>query len=162
MAGLSPAEISAPIRSLLAKASNVRVRHEEVKRIDPQKKQVHTEAAVLDYDYLVLACGAQDTYFNHSQWETHAPGLKSLEQALEIRRRVLTAYERAEIETDPAAKRAQLSFIVVGGGPTGVELAGALGEMSRFTLARDFRNIDPKLARVILIEAGATHPTQFS
>jgi NADH dehydrogenase len=107
------------------------------------------------YDYLILACGAGHAYFGRDEWEEFAPGLKTLAQATEIRRRVLSAYESAEIESDAARQRALLTFVVVGGGPTGVELAGALGEMSRFTLARDFRNIDPALARVILIEAGS-------
>jgi len=118
------------------------------------------------YDYLVVACGARHAYFGHEEWEPFAPGLKTLEQATEIRRRVLEAFEEAEKETDPGRQRALLTFAVVGGGPTGVELAGALGEMSRFTLARDFRRIDPKLARVILIEAGArilpTFPPKLS
>lgn len=154
MAGLSPAEISAPIRSLLSRHANTSVRHERVRAIDPDRRSVETATGPIAYDYLVLAAGARHTYFGHSEWEEHAPGLKSLEEATEIRRRVLSAYERAEMEPDPARKKALLTFVVVGGGPTGVELAGALGEMSRFTLARDFRNIDPALARVLLIEAG--------
>jgi NADH dehydrogenase len=107
------------------------------------------------YDYLVLACGAKHAYFGNEQWEAHAPGLKTLEQATEIRRRVLSAFEEAEKDAGPELKRALLTFAIVGGGATGVELAGAIGEMSRFTLARDFRQIDPTLARVILIEAGS-------
>ena len=154
MAGLSPAEISAPIRSLLSRQENTRVRHETVVPIDAARRELRTESVSLPYDYLVVATGAGDAYFGHDDWEAHAPGLKSLEQALLIRRRVLTAYERAEIAVDPEQQRALLTFVVVGGGPTGVELAGALGEMSRFTLTRDFRNIDPKRARVILIEGG--------
>ncbi|MGH0031761.1 MAG: NAD(P)/FAD-dependent oxidoreductase, partial [Myxococcota bacterium] len=160
MAGLSPAEIAAPIRSLLNDARNVRVRQEEVVGVDLARRVVRTRAAgreepaEIPYDTLVLACGAGHAYFGHDAWEPHAPGLKSLAQALEIRRRVLSAYERAELESDSEAKRALLTFVVVGGGPTGVELAGALGEMSRFTLTRDFRAIDPGLARVILLEAG--------
>ncbi|HKO93407.1 MAG TPA: NAD(P)/FAD-dependent oxidoreductase, partial [Polyangiaceae bacterium] len=111
-------------------------------------------AGAFDYDYLVLATGAEHAYFGHNEWEEHAPGLKTLEQATEIRRRVLSAFERAECERDATRRRALLTFVVVGGGPTGVELAGAIGEMTRFTLAKDFRNIDPKLARIVLIEAG--------
>jgi len=154
MAGLSPAEIAAPIRSLLSRQGNTRVRQEYVQSVDAGNRRVHTPTGAISYDYLVLAAGARHTYFGHGEWEENAPGLKSIEEATEIRRRVLLAYERAEMEADSARKKALLTFVVVGGGPTGVELAGALGEMSRFTLARDFRNIDPALARVILVEAG--------
>ena len=154
MAGLSPAEISAPIRSLLSGQKQTRVRHERVQCVHPERKCIATESGEIAYDSLVLAAGARHTYFGHDAWEEHAPGLKSVEEATEIRRRVLLAYERAETETDPGRRKAWLTFVVVGGGPTGVELAGALGEMSRFTLAADFREIDPTLARVILIEAG--------
>jgi NADH dehydrogenase len=158
MAGLSPAEIAAPIRALLRSASNVSVRQEEAVGADLERRvlRTRTEGRELEhpYEWLILACGAGHAYFGRDEWEEFAPGLKTLAQALEIRRRVLSAYERAELESDPARQRALLTFVVVGGGPTGVELAGALGEMSRFTLARDFRHIDPALARVILIEAG--------
>jgi NADH dehydrogenase len=158
MAGLSPAEIAAPIRALVRGARNVGVRQEEAVGADLARRVLRTRADGQEhehaYDYLILACGAGHAYFGHDEWEEFAPGLKTLAQALEIRRRVLLAYERAERESDPARQRALLTFVVVGGGPTGVELAGALGEMSRFTLARDFRNIDPALARVLLIEAG--------
>ena len=159
MAGLSPAEIAAPIRALLRGARNVSVRQEEAVGADLERRVLRTRAEGREhehaYDYLLLACGAAHAYFGRDEWEEFAPGLKTLPQALEIRRRVLSAYERAKLETEPARQRALLTFVVVGGGPTGVELAGALGEMSRFTLARDFRHIDPALARVILIEAGA-------
>jgi NADH dehydrogenase len=154
MAGLSPAEIAAPIRSLLSQHANILVRCEEVHTLDPGARRLETSHGGHGYDFLVLASGARHTYFGHDAWEEHAPGLKSLEEATEIRRRVLLAYELAEMETDPVRKKALLTFVVIGGGPTGVELAGALGEMSRFTLARDFRKIDPALARVLLIEAG--------
>ena len=154
MAGLSPAEISAPIRSLLSSQRNTRVRQERVHAVKPALRTIEVDSGEIGYDRLIVAAGARHTYFGHDEWEEHAPGLKSLEEATEIRRRVLLAYERAEMETDAAAQKALLTFVVVGGGPTGVELAGALGEMSRFTLAADFRNIDPALARVILIEAG--------
>jgi NADH dehydrogenase len=159
MAGLSPAEIAAPIRGLLRGAKNVSVRQEEAIGADLERRVLRARAEGREhehaYDFLILACGAGHAYFGRDEWEEFAPGLKTLAQALEIRRRVLSAYERAELESDPARQRALLTFVVVGGGPTGVELAGALGEMSRFTLARDFRHIDPALARVILIEAGA-------
>ena len=154
MAGLSPAEIARPIRSLLSGFPRVRVVQGKVANIDLLGRRVCGDFGDIGYDYLLVATGAQHAYFGNEQWEPHAPGLKTLEQATEIRRRVLTAYELAERTADPEIRRRQLTFVVVGGGPTGVELAGALGEMSRFTLARDFRNVDPSLARVILIEAG--------
>lgn len=162
MAGLSPAEIAVPIRSLFSGARNTSVIHGEVLGIDAGARQVHGDFGAIGYDYLVLAAGALHAYFGHEEWEQYAPGLKTLEQATEIRRRVLTAFELAERETDADQRRACLTFVIVGGGPTGVELAGAIGEMSRFTLARDFRNIDPKLTRVILIEAGARILPMFS
>lgn len=154
MAGLSPAEISAPIRSLLSGQVRTRIRHESARSVDVAARRIHTDRGEVTYDYLVVATGARHTYFGNDRWEEHAPGLKSLEEATEIRRRVLLAYERAEMETDVSRQKALLTFVVVGGGPTGVELAGALGEMSRFTLAADFRRIDPAQARVILVEAG--------
>jgi NADH:ubiquinone reductase (H+-translocating) len=154
MAGLSPAEIAAPIRALLSRHPNVRVIQGEVTAIDMSARKLAGDFGELGYDFLILATGAQHAYFGHERWERFAPGLKTLEQATEIRRRVLTAFELAEREPDPERRKQQLTFVIVGGGPTGVELAGAIGEMSRFTLARDFRNIDPKLTRVILVEAG--------
>jgi len=154
MAGLSPAEIAVPIRSLLSRFRNVRVLREEARAVDLSGRRVTTDSGGHAYDSLVLACGAHHDYFGHDEWEEFAPGLKTLAQATEIRRRVLTAFEEAEKESDPERKRALLTFVIVGAGPTGVELAGAIGEMSRFTLSRDFRSIDPKLARVILVEAG--------
>ncbi len=154
-AGLSPAEIAAPIRSLLRGQINAEVVLDTVVDIDTKAREVHTRGGqALAYDYLVLAAGARHSYFGNDQWEAHAPGLKSLEEATEIRRRVLTAFELAERERDAAAQRRLLTFVVIGGGPTGVELAGALGEISRYTLSRDFTNIDPRRTRVILIEAG--------
>jgi NADH dehydrogenase len=154
MAGLSPAEIAVPIRSLLSRFRNVRVLLDDARAVDLAGRRLLTDSAEYPYDTLVLACGSHHDYFGHEDWEEFAPGLKSLAQATEIRRRVLTAFEEAEKESDPDRKRQLLTFVIVGGGPTGVELAGAIGEMSRFTLARDFRSIDPKLARVILVEAG--------
>lgn len=162
MAGLSPAEIAAPIRSLVGRLPNVRVRQAEVTGVELGAQTVATSSGPVPYDYLLLACGVRHAYFGNDEWEAHAPGLKSLAEALEIRSRVLRAYERAELETDLARKRASLTFAVIGAGPTGVELAGALGEMSRFTLAKDFRNIDPTLARVILIEGGPRILPSFS
>ncbi len=154
MAGLSPCDIATPIRGLMSRYENVHVVQGDVTRIDVADRAVHSNAGTYDYDYLVLATGAQHAYFGQEHWEEHAPGLKTLEQATEIRRRVLSAFESAECEPDVDRRRALMTFVVVGGGPTGVELAGAIGEMSRFTLARDFRNIDPKLTRIVLVEAG--------
>jgi NADH dehydrogenase len=154
MAGLSPADIAAPIRSLVSSFRNVRVLQGDVTSVDLAGHSLTTDFGNFSYDYLVLACGARHSYFGHDEWENFAPGLKTLEQATEIRRRILSAFELAERSTDKEEQRRLLTFVVVGGGPTGVELAGAIGEMSRFTLAKDFRNIDAKLARIILIEAG--------
>jgi NADH:ubiquinone reductase (H+-translocating) len=153
MAALSPADIAVPIRSLLI-APNVRVIKSAAERVDPERRVVLANGTEYPYDYLLLACGAQHAYFGHEEWEANAPGLKSLSQATEIRRRVLEAFEAAEREADPAARRRYLTFVVVGGGPTGVELAGAIGEMSRYTLAKDFRSIDSRQTRVVLVEAG--------
>ncbi len=155
MAGLSPADIAAPIRHMLSAQQNCRVVQGEVTGVDFDQSLVKADFGDLPYDYLVLACGARHSYFGRDEWEEHAPGLKSLEQATEIRRRVLTAFETAERTTDLEEQRRQLTFVVVGGGPTGVELAGAIGEMSRFTLAKDFRRIDASSARIVLIEAGS-------
>ena len=154
MAGLSPANIAAPIRSLLSEHENITVLKGEVNAIDLQARTVSGDFGEETYDYLVVATGAKQSYFGHSEWKEYAPGLKTLAQATEIRRRVLESFERAETTKDPTLKKALLTFVVVGGGPTGVELAGAIGEMSRSTLARDFRHIDPKRTRVILVEAG--------
>lgn len=161
-AALSPAEIAAPIRGILARARNVRVLMAEASHIELAQRFVVTDIGNIGYDYLLLACGATHAYFGHDEWEVYSPGLKSLSQATEIRARILSAFEIAENTTDIAKQRVQLSFVVVGGGPTGVELAGALGEMSRHTLARDFRRIDPRLARIILIEAGPRILPTFS
>jgi NADH dehydrogenase len=154
MAGLSPAEIASPIRSLLAEHPNVEIVFGNVTEIQIGAKSIAGDFGRISYDYLVVAAGAQHSYFGHDEWEKYAPGLKTLEQATEIRRRVLTAYECAERESDPQKQKALLTFAVVGGGPTGVELAGALGEISRYTLRREFRHIDPAKTRVVLIEAG--------
>jgi NADH:quinone reductase (non-electrogenic) len=154
MAGLSPGDIASPIRGLFSSSSNVHVVQAEVESVNAEARRVLTTAGAYEYDYLVLAAGAEHSYFGKDEWEDHAPGLKTLEQATEIRRRVLSAFEKAECERDQTRRRALLTFVVVGGGPTGVELAGAIGEMTRYTLARDFRNIDPKLTRIVLIEAG--------
>jgi len=154
MAGLSPAEIAAPIRSMLSKYRNIKVLQCKVENIDKENNRIISGLGEISYDYLILACGAQHAYFGHDEWEEYAPGLKSIEQATEIRRRVLMAFEKAEIADNRDEQKKLFTFVIVGGGPTGVELAGAIGEMSRFTLDRDFKNIDPKHTRVILIEAG--------
>lgn len=155
MAGLSPAEIAYPIRTIFSRKRNIRVLLERATGVDLAGKRLHTVGSGdHPYDYLVLACGTRHSYFGHDEWEEHAPGLKSLAEATEIRRRVLTAFELAEKEQNPAKQKRLLTFVVIGGGPTGVELAGALGEISRYTLSRDFRHVDPERARVILIEAG--------
>lgn len=154
MAGLSPADITMPIRTVLKRYRKVSVRLAMVTTVVPEDKRIETSEGPLDYDYLILAGGATHAYFGRDEWEEHAPGLKTIEQATEIRRRVLRAFERAELEPDSQRQRELLTFIVVGGGPTGVEMAGALGELSRYTLARDFRRIDPSRTRVLLIEGG--------
>lgn len=160
MAGLSPADIAAPIRNLLSKFRNTTVLQGEVERVDVAARKVHGDFGERPYDYLILAAGAQHSYFGRDEWEPFAPGLKTIEQATEIRRRVLTVFEQAEARGNQDRKWL-LTFVIVGGGPTGVELAGAIAEMSRTTLARDFRNIDPKQTRVILIEAGSRILVQF-
>jgi len=151
-AALSPADIAAPVRAVLSKCRNVEVILAEVQSVDVDAKKVKTVDLDIDYDYLILATGARHSYFGHDEWEKLAPGLKSLEDAIELRRRILLAFEYAEKITDEAARRAALNFVIIGGGPTGVEMAGAIAEISRHTLAKDFRHIDPSQARVILIE----------
>jgi NADH dehydrogenase len=165
-AGLSPADIAAPIRNVLSGYKNVRVLLGNVETVDFANNVVHSDIGDLDYDYLLLACGAHHSYFGHDDWEDDAPGLKTIENATEIRRRILTAYEVAESLDNSDEQRKHLTFVIVGGGPTGVELAGAIGEMSRFTLAKDFRSINAKSTRVFLMEAGPrilpTFPEELS
>ena len=151
-AALSPADIAAPVRAVLSKYKNIEVILAEVQSIDVDLKKVKLIDGEIDYDFLILATGARHSYFAHPEWERLAPGLKSLEDAVEIRRRILLAFEFAEKTTDEAARKAAMTFVVVGGGPTGVEMAGAIAEIARYTLAKDFRHIDPSQARVILIE----------
>jgi NADH dehydrogenase len=152
-AALSPADIAAPVRAILSKSKNMEVILAEVESIDVNAKKVRMVVEELDYDYLIVATGARHSYFGHPEWEKLAPGLKSLEDAVEIRRRILLAFEYAERISDEAAREAAMTFVVVGGGPTGVEMAGAIAEIARYTLAKDFRHIDPSQARVILVEA---------
>ena len=153
-AGLSPAEIAYPIRRILRRQRNARVLLGEAVAIDVAAKRVRLSDGEIPYDHLILAAGAGHSYFGQDDWELHAPGLKTLEDALEIRRRVLLAFEKAEREEDPEVRRSWLTFVVIGGGPTGVEMAGAFADIARHTLVRDFRRIDPRTARVILVEAG--------
>ncbi len=152
-AGLGAVEIAAPIRKVLRHQRNVTVLMAEAERIDAQGRRVLLAGGrELAYDYLIVATGAGHSYFGHDDWAAHAPGLKTLEDALEIRRRILLAYERAEAARDDAERRAWITFVVVGGGPTGAELAGALSEIARHTLTRDFRRFRPRDARVLLLE----------
>jgi NADH dehydrogenase len=151
-AALSPADIAAPVRAILSSFPNVEVILAEVQAIDTARQKVRLTDGELDYDYLILATGARHSYFGHPEWEKLAPGLKSLEDAVEIRRRIFMAFEYAERITDEAARKAAMTFVIIGGGPTGVEMAGAIAEIARYTLSRDFRHIDPSQARIILIE----------
>ena len=154
-AGLSAPDISAPLRHILRRQRNVTVLMAEARVIEtPRKRVIDAEGKAHDYDYLVLATGATHAYFGHDDWSRFAPGLKTLDDALAIRRRILSAFERAEMEPDPAAQAAWLTFAIVGAGPTGVELAGTLAEIARHTLRHEFRRIDLHAARVLLLEAG--------
>jgi len=153
-AGLSPADIAAPIRSILRHQRNTTVLLGRVNDIDRAARRVMIGVQAVPYDYLVVATGARHAYFGREEWEPFAPGLKKIEDATELRRRILIAFEKAESEADPAERVRLLSFAVIGGGPTGVEMAGAIAELARRALAADFRNIDPRLARIVLIEAG--------
>jgi NADH dehydrogenase len=152
-ASLSPADIATPIRKVLKNQGNTSVVLAEAHAIDTDARVVVTEQGEIEYDTLVLAAGATHSYFGHPDWEQNAPGLKTVEDATEIRRRFLLAFESAELETDDGARRAVLTFVVVGAGPTGVELAGALSEIARETIPRDFRRVDTTTARIILVEA---------
>jgi len=162
MPAVSPADIAAPIRSILRRQENVSVLLGETTAVDLGGHKVKLADGALDYDYLVLAAGGRTSYFGHDDWEKYAPGLKDLDDAVEIRRRVLIAFESAEKETDPERHRELLTFVVVGGGPTGVELAGAIAELARFVLARDFRRIDPRSAVILLVEGGPRILPAFS
>ncbi len=153
-AGLSPNDIAYPIRAVLRRQKNTRVFLAEVVAIDTKRRKVVLQDGEVEYDYLILATGAGHSYFGHPEWETYAPGLKSIEDALEIRRRILLAFEMAERETDEERRRALLTFVIIGGGPTGVELAGAIAEIAYTVMVQDFRSIRPQDARIILVEAG--------
>jgi NADH:ubiquinone reductase (H+-translocating) len=153
-AALSPAQIAAPIRSILRDQSNVTVRLGRVTGVDAAAKEVELGSERLSYDWLILATGARHAYFGHDEWEAFAPGLKKIEDATAIRRRILMAFEEAENMAEGAERSRLLNFVVVGGGPTGVEMAGSIAELAKMALARDFRHIDPREARVLLLEAG--------
>jgi NADH dehydrogenase len=153
-AALSPGDIAYPIRAILRRQSNTDVLLADATAVDLSKREVVLSDGRLPYDSLIIATGATHSYFGHAEWEPFAPGLKTLEDALEIRRRILLAFEKAEREQDPARRRALLTFVLVGAGPTGAELAGAIAEISRHVLVSDFRAIDPREARVLLVEAG--------
>jgi len=155
-AGLSPGDIASPIRYILRHQKNLEVWLAEAVSIDSARRVVELRDGEVDYDHLIISAGSTHAYFGHDEWQTHARGLKTLEDALDMRRRMLLAFEQAERETDRQRQRRLLTFVVVGGGPTGVELAGALAEISRHALAHDFRTIDPESARVILIEGGSS------
>lgn len=153
-AGLSPNQIATPIRQILSRAGNTTVLMDRVIDIDRRRSVVITATARLCYDYLIVATGARHAYFGHKDWEAVAPGLKKIDEATDMRKRLLLAFERAEAMNDPDEQQRLLTFSVVGGGPTGVELAGAIAELARHTIVCDFRNIDPSSARVVLVEAG--------
>ncbi len=166
MAGLNPSEIAIPLRSYFSKYKNVNVLMAEVNQIDLKNKKIVFDEQGMNYDYLLIACGAKHFYFGNNEWENYAPGLKTIEQATEIRRRILLAFELAEKEKDEKKKEQYLTFVIVGGGPTGVEMAGAIAEMARTTLYKDYKNANLKKTRVVLVEAGpqilSTFPQKLS
>jgi NADH dehydrogenase len=153
MAALGEGDIAAPLRNMLAGYDNITVFKGLVQDVDMAAKTIRTDFGEIGYDYLVLTCGVQHHYFGNNDWEEFAPGLKNLAQATEIRRRVMEAYEAAERTNDPVERKKLLTFVIVGGGPTGVELAGSIGEMSRYTLSKIYKHIDPKLTRIFIVEA---------
>lgn len=161
-AALSPAEIAWPIRHILRRQQNVTVYMAEVNAVDPVARTVRTQAGLFPYDILVIATGAMHSYFGHNDWVAFAPGLKRIEDATRIRRGILSAFEEAELAQSEGERQRLLTFAIVGGGPTGVEMAGAIAEVARQTLARDFRRIDPRTARIVLIEAGPRLLPSFS
>ena len=160
-AGLSPAEIASPIRGILSREQNVNVMLGKVSGVDTTRREVLAEGRRIPYDTLILATGAQHAYFGHDDWAAHAPGLKTIDDATYIRRRILLAFEKAETEPDAAERARLLNFVIVGGGPTGVEMAGAIAELANRALAADFRSIDPRSARIILAEAAPRLLTPF-
>lgn len=166
-ATLAPTDITAPIRWLLQRQRNTTVLMTDVERVDPERRVVIAEGGrEFPYDYLIVAAGARHAYFGHPEWETYAPGLKSIDDAIRLRQRILTAFERAELTDDEDERRALLTFVIIGGGPTGVELAGMLPMIARHSLPGDFRRIAPESARVILLEGGdrilPSYPAELS
>ncbi|MFT6160436.1 MAG: NADH dehydrogenase [Myxococcota bacterium] len=153
-AALAPADIAEPIRTVLRKQANAKVILGSVQSVDPVHKRIRVDDRWIEFDWLIIAAGVRHSYFGHPEWEQYAPGLKTIGDALEIRRRILTAFERAEWCDDDEARRKLMTFVVVGAGPTGVEVAGAIADIARLTLARDFRNIDTTSAHIILVEGG--------
>lgn len=161
-AGLSPSDVASPIRSIFAGKENVSVVLDEVISIDRDKNIVTSVSSQYPFDFLIVATGATHSYFGHNDWENHAIGLKTLEHATEMRRKILIAFELAEKELNPEKKQALLTFVIIGGGPTGVELAGAIAEISKYTLVKDFRNIDFRETKIILVEAGPRILSMFN
>ena len=161
-AALSPADIAWPVRHILRSQENAIVFMAEVIGLDAEARIVKTQAGIFPFDFLVIATGAMHSYFGHQNWSAFAPGLKSIEDATHIRRSILSAFEEAELVRDDAERKRLLTFVIIGGGPTGVEMAGAIAEIARQTLARDFRRIDPRTARIVLIEAGPRLLPNFS
>ena len=153
-AALSPADVAWPIRHILRAQRNATVLMANVNGVDTAQKLVHMDIGDMSYDFLVIASGSMHSYFGHDEWSGYAPGLKRIEDATRIRRRILIAFEQAEVATDQGKRRRLLTFVIIGGGATGVEMAGAIAEIARQTLAADFRRIDPRTARIVLIEAG--------
>jgi NADH dehydrogenase len=160
-AGLAPTQIATPIRAIVRHQKNTDVLMGEVTGVDTDAKQVKLGEQCVPYDYLVLATGARHAYFGHDEWEPFAPGIKTLEDATSLRARILLSFERAELEPDPAERARLTTFVLIGGGATGVEMAGAIVELANKALARDYRHIDPKMARVVLVEAGPKLLAQF-
>lgn len=160
--GLSPADIASPLRGVLKKRKNVRTLMLEVTAIDKENREVICSDQRIPYDILIVATGAENQYFGHDSWRAIAPGLKTLDDALEIRTRIFTAFEKAELEQDEQLRKSLLTFVIIGGGPTGVELAGAVAEIARDTLKHDFRSIDPTSARILLVERGERILAAFS
>src|SRR2546423_4681279 len=160
-AGLSPADIASPIRGILARAQNINVVLGKVCGVDTVRREIFGEGRHIPFDYLILATGTRHAYFGHGEWAAFAPGLKTIDDATYIRRRILLAFEKAETEADPAERARLLNFVIVGGGPTGVEMAGAIAELGNRALAKDFRAIDPRSARIILVEAAPRLLTSF-
>jgi NADH dehydrogenase len=153
-AALTPADVAWPIRGILGRQRNTTVLMAEVLGVDADRRKVETSGGAFHYDLLVVATGATHAYFGHDEWAEHAPGLKRIEDATALRRAILMAFEKAELSHDPVQRRVEMTFVVIGGGPTGVEMAGAIADMARLALPPDFRNIDPTEARVVLVEAG--------